>query len=108
MGRCGGAHYSGFGCICVLTSEEKWKRFKDILFKWLERLERGDKDLDHTELMSDRGFCVHLCNSYPAMTPYLKVKGFHLTIEMWRGSRDAEAEGWKLKAHTKWMSTMTS
>lgn len=42
--------------------------------------------------MSDRGFCVHLCNSYPAMKPYLK--GFHLTIEMWRGGRDEE--GWKL------------
>ena len=27
------------------------------------------------------------------MTPYLK--GFHLTIEMWRGGRDAD--GWKLK-----------
>jgi hypothetical protein len=27
------------------------------------------------------------------MIPYLK--GFHLTIEMWRGGRDAE--GWKLK-----------
>lgn len=78
--------------VCVLTSEEKWKRFKDIIIKWHERLEKGEKELDHKELLSDRGFCVHLCNSYPAMKPYLK--GFHLTIEMWRGNRDAE--GWKL------------
>ena len=78
--------------VCVLTSEEKWWRFKDIIAKWLSRLVQGDKELDHKELMSDRGFCVHLCNSYPAMKPYLK--GFHLTIEMWRGGRDEE--GWKL------------
>ncbi len=32
--------------------------------------------------------------TYPAMVPYLK--GFHLTIEMWRGGGDPE--GWKLKA----------
>ncbi len=78
--------------VCVLTSEEKWKRFKDIIIKWNDRLEQGHEELDHKELLSDRGFCVHLCNSYPAMKPYLK--GFHLTIEMWRGNRDAE--GWKL------------
>lgn len=82
---------SGVG-VCVLTSDQKWKRLKDILAKWLERLERGDTQLDHKELQSDRGFCVYLTRNYPAMIPYLK--GFHLTIEMWRGNRDSE--GWKL------------
>jgi hypothetical protein len=78
--------------VCVLTSEEKWKRFKGIIEKWLGRLEQGEDELDHKELQSDRGFCVHLCSSYPSMRPFLK--GFHLTLEMWRGNRDAE--GWKL------------
>ena len=81
--------------VCVLTSEEKWCKFKDILRKWLERLEEGETELDHKELLSDRGFCVYLTKSYPPMIPYLK--GFHLTIEMWRGNRDED--GWKLPAH---------
>ena len=34
-----------------------------------------------------------MANAYPAMKPYLK--GFHLSLEMWRGGRDAE--GWKIK-----------
>ncbi len=48
--------------------------------------------LSHKELLSDRGFLVFVTRTYPAMIPYLK--GFHLTIEMWRGGRDSE--GWKL------------
>lgn len=80
--------------VCVLTTEEKWKKFRGIIDKWLERVERGDQTLDHKELQSDRGFCVHVCNNYPAMKPFLK--GFHLSLEMWRGNRDAE--GWKLPA----------
>ena len=80
--------------VCVLTSDEKWKRMKDILSKWLERLQRGDSELDHKELLSDRGFLVYLTRNYPAMVPYLK--GFHLTIEMWRGDRDED--GWPLKS----------
>eukprot|EP00986_Skeletonema_menzelii_P013615 scaffold8081_cov83-Skeletonema_menzelii.AAC.2 len=78
--------------VCVLTTEEKWKRFRDIIEKWRVRVERGDQKLDHKELQKDRGFCVHVCNNYPAMKPFLK--GFHLSLEMWRGNRDAE--GWKL------------
>lgn len=78
--------------VCVLTTEEKWKRFRDIIQKWLDRVERGDRNLDHKELQKDRGFCVHVCNNYPSMKPFLK--GFHLSLEMWRGNRDEE--GWKL------------
>ena len=36
---------------------------------------------------------VYVTSTYPPMVPYLK--GFHLSLEMWRGGRDAE--GWKLK-----------
>jgi hypothetical protein len=83
--------------VCVLTSVEKWIKQKGILAKWWGRLRdgRGEKDiqLDHKELLSDRGFLVYVTRTYPAMIPYLK--GFHLTIEMWRGGRDLE--GWKLR-----------
>lgn len=77
--------------VCVLTSPEKWNKLKGILKKWLDRITDGDEKLDHKELLSDRGFLVYVTRTYPAMVPYLK--GFHLTIENWRGSRDSE--GWK-------------
>jgi hypothetical protein len=78
--------------VCVLTTEEKWLKFKGIIEKWLNRLESGEQQLNHKELQKDRGFCVHVCHNYPGMKPFLK--GFHLSLEMWRGNRDAE--GWKL------------
>ena len=78
--------------VCVLTSDEKWSKTKGIISKWLECLEGGETVLDHTELLSDRGFLVYVTRAYPPMIPYLK--GFHLTAEMWRGNRDAD--GWKL------------
>ena len=36
---------------------------------------------------------VYVTRTYPPMVPYLK--GFHLSLEMWRGGGDAE--GWKIK-----------
>ena len=80
--------------VCVLTSKEKWTKLKNILKKWAKVLDesRAPK-LSHKELLADRGFLVYVTWTYPAMVPYLK--GFHLTIEMWRGGRDEE--GWKLK-----------
>eukprot|EP00984_Skeletonema_dohrnii_P009298 scaffold3548_cov79-Skeletonema_dohrnii-CCMP3373.AAC.5 len=80
--------------VCILTSPEKWNKLKSILTKWLGRLESGEEKLDHKELLSDRGFLVYVTKVYPSMIPYLK--GFHLTIENWRGDRDEE--GWKLKS----------
>ncbi len=50
--------------------------------------------LPHKELLLDQGFLVYVTQTYPAMVPYLK--GFHLTIEMWRGGQDVE--GWKWKS----------
>jgi hypothetical protein len=81
--------------VCVLTSAEKWSKKKAILKKWstvVSSHKEGDQlRLAHKELLSDRGFLVYVTRTYPAMVPYLK--GFHLTIKMWRGGRDAE--GWK-------------
>ena len=36
---------------------------------------------------------MYVTQAYPGMKPYLK--GFHLSLEMWRGGQDAE--GWKMK-----------
>ena len=68
--------------VCVLTSEGKWDKLKGILMKWLTRLQAGDTNLHHKELLSDRGFLVYVTRNYP-LFPYLE--GFDLTIEMWRG-----------------------
>lgn len=79
---------------CVLTSVDKWTKLKAILKKWrgqLSEAKDGEKQmLSHKELLADRGFFVYVTRMYPAMLPYLK--GFHLTIKMWRGGRDEE--GW--------------
>ena len=79
--------------VCTLTSEEKWGKLKALLKKWWDLLSAGEAKLAHKELLSDRGFLVYVTRTYPAMVPYLK--GFHLTIETWRGGRDGE--GYKLK-----------
>ena len=79
--------------VCVLTSPEKWEKLRGILKKWLTLVKSGEEELDHKELLSDRGFLVYVSKTYPAMVPYLK--GFHLTIEMWRDNRDED--GWKKK-----------
>jgi hypothetical protein len=73
---------------------------KDILSKWDKALKATLTQLSHKELLADRGFLVYVTRTYPAMIPYLK--GFHLTIEMWRGGRDSD--GWKLKdANDDWL-----
>ncbi len=83
--------------VCVLTSAEKWIKLRGILKKWWNLVndskEGEEVVLSHKELLSDRGFLVYVTRTYPAMVPYLK--GFHLTIEMWRGGRDSE--GWKVR-----------
>ena len=79
--------------VCCLTSEEKWDKIKRILKDWYTILMAGDTELLHSKIASDRGFMVYVTRTYPPMIPYLK--DFHLSLEIWRGGRDAE--GWKLK-----------
>ncbi len=77
-----------------MTSKEKWAKMRGILEKWRAALLTLTPTFSHKELLSNQGFLVYVTRTYPAMVPYLK--GFHLTIEMWRGGCDFE--GWKLKA----------
>ena len=78
--------------IVVPTSQEKWDRMKAICKHWRHLLEKGDTNLDFKRLHSNRGFLVYVTQAYPGMKPYLK--GFHLSLETWRGGWDSE--GWKL------------
>ena len=77
----------------VLTSQEKWDKLKKICRFWKTLLEEGKSELDYKRLQSDRGFLVYVAQAYPTMKPYLK--GFHLSLETWRGGRNKE--GWKIR-----------
>ena len=79
--------------VLVLTSQEKWDKMKSICNHWLDLLKRGETALDHKRLQSDCGFMVYVTQAYPMLKPYLK--GFHLSLETWRGGRDEE--GWKIR-----------
>ena len=83
--------------VMVLTSQEKWDKLKRICRYWYDLLQAGETDLDYKRLQSDRGFMVYVAQAYPAMKPYLK--GFHLSLETWRGGRDEE--GWKIRMTSK-------
>ena len=87
----GAAVYIEDDGVVVLTSQDKWDRMKAICSHWLDLINKGHTALDFKQLRSDRGFMVYVTQAYPGMKPYLK--GFHLTLEMWRGNRDSE--GWK-------------
>ncbi len=75
----------------MLRSQEKWDRLKEICQHWHAVIQGGETMLDYKKLLSDRGFLVYVTQAYPSMKPYLK--GFHLSLETWRGNCDAE--GWK-------------
>jgi len=89
--RAGAAVYVEDDGVVVLTSQEKWDRMKAICQHWLDVINEGHETLEFKRLRSDRGFMVYVTQVYPSMKPYLK--GFHLTLEMWRGDRNAER--WK-------------
>ena len=61
----GQAPWSVWVGICVVTSEEKWDKLKEILNKWLARLQLSDTDLLQKELLSDSGFVVYVTRNYP-------------------------------------------
>jgi hypothetical protein len=77
--------------VVMLTSQEKWDRLKEICQHWHAVIQGGETMLDYKKLLLDRGFLVYITQAYPSMKPYLK--GFHLSLETWRGNCDAE--GWK-------------
>ncbi len=80
--------------VCVLTLAEKWEKIKGILTKWWRQVSVDTTPkLSHKELLPDWDFLLYVARTYPAMVPYRK--GFHLTIKMLRGGRDAE--GWKIQ-----------
>ncbi len=79
--------------VAVLASQDKWDKMMNICCFWLSQLRDGVTALEFKRLQSDRGFMVYATQACPSMKPYLK--GFHLSLETWRGGQDAE--GWRLR-----------
>jgi len=76
-------------------SVEKWKRVQSIISKWKDLCDAHSADeswnVNRKELEKDIGFLMHVTMTYDNLIPYLK--GFYLTLNLWRGQRNKE--GWK-------------
>jgi len=79
------------GRVCVSCTPAKWDKAKGMLNEMLARVRAGEP-LDCKTLEQHRGSLVHIQQTYPTITPYLK--GLHLMIDSWRDGRDSA--GWKL------------
>ena len=86
------------------VTQAKWEKGKQTLQRMLEDVRTSkDGSTDLKQLLSDRGFLVHLVGSYECMVPYLK--GIHQTADGWRPDRDKD--GWKMSSrewlqYTEW------
>ena len=80
--------------ISATTTEAKWLKGRTIIMRYNELMDNDvDPEVDLKQLQRDAGFLVHQTMTYYFMKPFLK--GFFLTLNMWRPDRDEE--GWKLQ-----------
>jgi hypothetical protein len=77
--------------VYVSVSQEKWDKAKQMVKDTIAEVNNSEDMLDRKILESRRGFLLYVTRTYPSMVPYLK--GFHLTLDGWRGGRDDD--GWK-------------
>lgn len=81
--------------ITKSVSREKWEKGRSMVRHLWELVSNGDISrpiLDRKTLERETGFLNHLSMTFEVMTPYLK--GFYLTLNLWRQGRDAE--DWKV------------
>jgi hypothetical protein len=78
----------GVGVTCAA---DKWDKAQTLIAQLSDELHQ-DVLLDRKTLESTRGFLTHLARTFPVITVFLK--GFHLTLDGWRGNREADL--WKL------------
>jgi hypothetical protein len=75
------------------VTQAKWDKGKDTI-KWFRDTCDAGKGYSYKQVLSKKGFLVHLCMTYSFLTPF--VKGFHLLSDSWRANRGAD--GWKVQA----------
>jgi hypothetical protein len=79
--------------VGILISEERWKKTRSIIRKWLNKLlQNANADLEVSEMLSDRGFLIYIGRTYRELNPFFK--GIHLTLDGWRKNRDDD--GWRV------------
>jgi hypothetical protein len=75
------------------VTQAKWDKGKATI-KWFREHFEAGKGYSYKQVLSKKGFLVHLCMTYSFLTPCLK--GFHLLSDSWRANR--VADGWKVQA----------
>jgi hypothetical protein len=79
--------------VGILISEERWKKTRSIIWKWLNKiLQNSDADLEVAEMLSDRGFLIYIGQTYRELNPFFK--DIHLTLDGWRTNKDDNR--WKI------------
>jgi hypothetical protein len=81
----------GVGVTCPI---DKWTKAQGLL-ESLKAEMASSATLQRKPLESMRGFFIHLMQTFPIITPYLK--GIHLTLDGWRPQRDSDM--WKVVEH---------
>jgi hypothetical protein len=85
---------------CSITPA-KWKKGQEII-KWFREKCIEGQGYSYKQVLSKKGFLVHLCMTYAFLTPFLK--GFHLLSDSWRANRGmdgrkVEAKEWEPYLH---------
>jgi hypothetical protein len=80
--------------VCVLASEDKWIKAKEMLTEIRNMIEENPVALLRLRLEQIRGFLIYVTCTYPCMVPYLI--GLHMTIDSWRPNR--KEDGWRYSA----------
>jgi hypothetical protein len=64
-------------------TQAKWYKGKEIM-KWFHEKCDAAKGCSYKQVLSKKGFLVHLCMTYSFLTHFLK--GFHLLLDSWRAN----------------------
>jgi hypothetical protein len=75
------------------VTQAKWDKGKETI-QWFRAQYDAGKGYCYKQVLSKKGFLVHLCMTYSFLTPFLK--GFHLLSDSWRANRGVD--GWKVQA----------
>jgi hypothetical protein len=75
------------------VTQAKWDKGKGII-QWFRSTFDAGKGYSYRQVLSKKGFLVHLCMTYSFLTPFMK--GFHLLSDSWRAKRGVD--GWKVQA----------
>jgi hypothetical protein len=80
-------------CITRSVTQAKWDKGRAVIAWFWEARDKG-KGYTYKQVLSKKGFLVHLCMTFSFLTPFLK--GFHLLSDSWRANRGVD--GWKVQA----------